>query len=68
MELLLLQTNVIRGLRYEAVTVGCSPTTIPLPTFPFSFFFLPFEAALWRIEVPRLGVKSELQLPACTPS
>ena len=33
----------------------------------FSFlFFLLFRAALWHVEVPRLGVESELQLPAYT--
>ena len=30
--------------------------------FSFSFFF--FRADPWHMEVPRLGVKSELQLPA----
>ena len=31
--------------------------------FFFSFFFWPHQ---WHMEVPRLGVKSELQLPAYT--
>ena len=30
------------------------------------FFFAFFRAVLWHTEVPRLGVESELQLPACT--
>ena len=35
-----------------------------LKTFFFSFFL--FRAALWHMEVPRLGVELELQLPAYT--
>ena len=32
----------------------------------FFFVFLPFLGPLqWHMEVPRLGVQSELQLPAC---
>ena len=38
--------------------------------FLFSFLFLfvlcLFRAAQWHLEVPRLGVESELQLPAYT--
>ena len=36
------------------------------PTVPFFFFFFFFFLGLhlWHTEVPRLGVKSELQLPA----
>ena len=30
------------------------------------FFFLLFKATPWHMEVPRLGVQSELQLPAYT--
>ena len=41
----------------------------PAPIFPgydffFLFFFFFLGLLLWHIEVPRLGVKSELQLPA----
>ena len=32
----------------------------------FHFFFFLFMAAPWQVEVPRLGVKLELQLPADT--
>ena len=32
--------------------------------FKFSFFFF-LEPHLWHLEVPRLGIYSELQLPAC---
>ena len=35
-----------------------------VPTFFFFFFF--WEPYLWHMEVPRLGVISELQLPAYT--
>ena len=31
-----------------------------------TFFFLVFRAILWHMEVPGLGVQSELQLPAYT--
>jgi len=34
--------------------------------FKFVFLFLPFRAAPMAYEVPRLGVESELQLPAYT--
>ena len=41
-------------------------------TFPFSHqqlsFFLFFKAHSWHIKVPRLGVESELHLPAYTPA
>ena len=30
------------------------------------FVFLLFRATLWHMEVPRLGVESELQLPTYT--
>ena len=33
--------------------------------FPFFFYFYFLELHLWHMEVPRLGVESELQLLAC---
>ena len=45
----------------------CATTGTPKPSSAF-FFFLTFlfflGLHLWHVEVPRLGVKSELQLPA----
>ena len=36
----------------------------PVLFFCFSFFFLFLGLNSWHMEVPRLGVESELQLPA----
>ena len=36
-----------------------------LCVFWFCFIFCFFRAAGWHMEVLRLGIKSELQLPAC---
>lgn len=44
--------------------------TMGIPIFSFLFFpflFISFlQSYLWHMEVPRLGIKSELQLPAYT--
>ena len=34
--------------------------------YPPPFFFVFLVSHLWQLEVPRLGVESEMQLPACT--
>ena len=48
---------------YTAVSL----TTLPVCLFSFFFFFFAFFGPhLWHMEVPRGGVKSELQLPAHT--
>ena len=43
----------------------CSPTCGHYDEFFFFFFFF-LGPLMWHMEVPRLGVKSELQLPAYT--
>ena len=48
------------------VRVMCSYSALASCSFLFIFifYFLLFRAAPWHMEDPRLGVKSELQLPA----
>ena len=49
--------------KFQPQLINCFPIS-----FPSSFFFLSFFLGLhmWHMEVPRLGVKSEIQLPAYT--
>ena len=51
--------------------IPCSQFILPPLPFPFGnhmcvFFFFFLAPPLWHMEVPRLGVKLELQLPAYT--
>ena len=38
--------------------------TVDLPEVPPPFFLVFFRADSWHMQVPRLGIESELQLPA----
>ena len=62
------QHRVIAGMIYQ--TLNCSFTSCTNQVFPLAFFFFFFFVFLGphpqHMEVPRLGVKSELKLMAYT--
>ena len=57
--------NMTRPQKDRAETQG--PVFLsPKPLFSLHFSSLLFWLHLWHMEVPRLGVEFELQLPVCT--
>ena len=57
----------VLDLEESPVLSPAPPTSLPAFSFLIFFFFFLFRAAPVRhMEVPRLGVESELQPPACT--
>ena len=58
-----MQANALIIFLKLFATTENNHTTFVIPIF---FFFFLFGPHLWHMEIPRLGVESELQLPAYT--
>ena len=53
-----------RKSRHNSTVLPAALSLVPLPSLLLFFFFVFTGLHPWHMEVPRLGVKSELQLPA----